>query len=696
LRLEVSAEAAKIERSTSGMVNLAGANAQMTSFGNAATQAGATSAAAMAKAEKAGEALSRQMERQIQTFGMSRAAAAALKAEQNGLTELAERLRSQEANLAAMRQKAAAATEADAAAVRDAAAAYQTFEAVAKQRMATYRQQQATEAATANQVAAVRARADAEAAVNAQLLEQSRIESTLQRTTGLGRVSATNAGATYSALAAKAAEDEAHAQTAAAAATRELSIATRAFSSSGAIGTAATGLSAGVAGLGQSSQAARIEMMEMTHIARSMTEQIAMGVNPMRALAMESSRFLTALQYGGGGLSGFVASFANMLGIIKVVQNAELAEAAASTGAQAAAIAGLAARIKETIAAGEVEIELALAAQRVATTSVEEAVASARLTAAHEAQTISATQLAIAENALAVAQGRASEAAAASKAATVTTIGGAGIALIGFATVAGVAFGAIKQLQNQIKDDGTLTRYRDNLGLTHKEMLQLSDGVEKAGGKIKELGDVTVTFGDVMHGVWQEISKEASSGGAWDSFKGGASSAFNVILDAWDKTSAALTAGLWTIADIAKDVFNYVGQAIGQGFYTGVNKAIDAINYLASTRTGNAGDNMNIIPHVEGGKPIKDLVKLIQKQADDNYALALGSEPSRLRRDQIAAEQSAKPHGRRKPTRSRPTAHQRSPSRRPRPWRSARSNSMLRSRDSWRSPLRTRSAMRRR
>jgi hypothetical protein len=380
----VSAEAAKIERSTAGMVNLAGANAQMTSFGNAATQAGATSAAAMARAEKAGEALSRQMDRQIQTFGMSRTAAAALKAEQNGLSELADRLRSQEATLTAMRQKATAALQAE-------------------------------------------------------------------------------------------------------------TVATRAFGSAGAVSmaagtTAAAGLSAGVAGLGRSSQAARIEMMEMTHIARSMTEQIAMGVNPMRALAMESSRFLTALQYGGGGLSGFVASFANMLGIIKVVQNAELAEAAASTGAQAAAIAGLAARIKETIAAGEVEIELALAAQRVATTSVEEAVASARLTAAHEAQTISATQLAIAENALAVAQGRASEAAAASKAATVTTIGGAGIALIGFATVAGVAFGAIKQLQNQIKDDGTLTRYRDNLGLTHKEMLQLSDGVEKAGGKIKELG----------------------------------------------------------------------------------------------------------------------------------------------------------------------------------------------------------------
>lgn len=117
-------EAKAIERATGGMLNLGGATAQMTAFGNAATRELANTERATARAEKAGEALSRQMERQASTFGMTRAAAAALAAEQNGLTELAARLRSQEAGLFAMREQAAAATRREAEAVQRAAASH--------------------------------------------------------------------------------------------------------------------------------------------------------------------------------------------------------------------------------------------------------------------------------------------------------------------------------------------------------------------------------------------------------------------------------------------------------------------------------------------------------------------------------------------------------------------------------------------
>ncbi|HET7255627.1 MAG TPA: hypothetical protein VFJ46_17860 [Xanthobacteraceae bacterium] len=114
---KIVADAKNIERATSGMLKLGGATAGIQAFGGAATRELAATERSAARAEKAGEALSRQMERQIATFGMTRAAAAALVAEQNGLGELAERLRAQEAQLASMRDQAAAAAlrEADAA-----------------------------------------------------------------------------------------------------------------------------------------------------------------------------------------------------------------------------------------------------------------------------------------------------------------------------------------------------------------------------------------------------------------------------------------------------------------------------------------------------------------------------------------------------------------------------------------------------
>ena len=157
----VVAEAAKIERATSGMISLGGATAQMTAFGNAATRELAAASREMARAEKAGETLSRQLDRQASTFGKTReelramkVETAALAAEQQGLTELATRLRAQEAALydqefSAMRkvrmeaealaedkalaaQQAAAAAEREATATREAAWAYQMFEAKAR------------------------------------------------------------------------------------------------------------------------------------------------------------------------------------------------------------------------------------------------------------------------------------------------------------------------------------------------------------------------------------------------------------------------------------------------------------------------------------------------------------------------------------------------------------------------------------
>lgn len=172
---QIVKEAANIERATGGMLNLGGATASMRAFGASVTREGASAARELNRVEKAGEALSRQLDRQASTFGKSReeiralkVESAALAAEQKGLTELAGRLRSQEANLfaqevaaaraarfeaeaaaeakAAASARAIAAAEAEAEAIRRAANAYNMFEAVAKQRSAAYKQRQAEEA----------------------------------------------------------------------------------------------------------------------------------------------------------------------------------------------------------------------------------------------------------------------------------------------------------------------------------------------------------------------------------------------------------------------------------------------------------------------------------------------------------------------------------------------------------------------
>jgi hypothetical protein len=63
--------------------------------------------------------------------------------------------------------------------------------------------------------------------------------------------------------------------------------------------------------------------------------------------------------------------------------------------------------------------------------------------------------------------------------------------LLGLAVAVGTAYGAFKLFQSQIDDSGALKDYANSLGLTKDEM--------------KELSDVTITFGDVLRGTWKTI-----------------------------------------------------------------------------------------------------------------------------------------------------------------------------------------------
>jgi hypothetical protein len=279
---------------------------------------------------------------------------------------------------------------------------------------------------------------------------------------------------------------------------------------------------------------------------------------------------LTLLAQGissqGSGLSGYASQLLKTLGIIKTVQNAELAEAAASAAASALAVEGAAARAGANITAADTELALAEAEARLTAGSAGAAAAQARLAAAHAAVAAAAREAAIAEDALSVAQGRASEAGAASAAATSTKVTALGSSLAATAIAAGIAYGAFKSFQSVVADSGELDRYAQTLGLTKRQ--------------VKDLKDVSITFGDVMKGVWDTIADHTGADRGIEGFKKFAIDQFTLLLKAGVDTFAQLYGYIVGTYRAVIVIWQNFPAALGDVFYSGVNAAIGAINKL--------------------------------------------------------------------------------------------------------------------
>lgn len=149
-------EMAKVENASRNIVSFGGATSAFTMFGHSASKSVREAGMEMQRAERAGEALSRQLERQNTTFGKSRdelmrmkVETAAVAAEENKLGELANRLRGQLATLTDAQQRAADAAARDAQAVRDAGFAYQMFEARVREGTRAMREQATADAQAA-------------------------------------------------------------------------------------------------------------------------------------------------------------------------------------------------------------------------------------------------------------------------------------------------------------------------------------------------------------------------------------------------------------------------------------------------------------------------------------------------------------------------------------------------------------------
>jgi hypothetical protein len=394
--VQVVKQAQSIERATSGMLNLSGATASVTAFGAAADRAGQQAARSLAQVERSGESLVKSLERQASTFGKTsseirqmKAETAALAAEQQGLTELAQRIRTAEAAIydqeyaairkaaqaaeAAAQDKAAAAAVASAAAeqeaqaIRSAALAYQMFQARAREAMTAFRAEEAAKAA-----AALKAEADA----------------------------AARAGAEHAILAA------------AVRASHDASI----------------------------SDAAAAEKLRMS------TDPLYAATKRLNAEIAESTRLYHA---------GFTApeEYAR--------QQAVLAQRLKTTTVAHEAMTVAGGRNAQSLQMMAVQlpdiVQGLLSGQKPMTVFIQQGGQLVQIAMMAEGGLKGMVrQLAI----------------LAAMAAPI---------LISVGVVAGGAFIAFKKFQDSVKDSGELTRYRDSLGLTHKEMLELSDGVDKAG-----------------------------------------------------------------------------------------------------------------------------------------------------------------------------------------------------------------------
>ncbi|WP_231420873.1 hypothetical protein [Sphingomonas sp. Leaf205] len=302
----------------------------------------------------------------------------------------------------------------------------------------------AEEEAQAHAIAAARERASAEALVNAQLLEQSRLEAALARTTGADRPRATDAGASYSALSAKFAEEEARAARTAAAEVKQLA-------------NEHDRLAAMVRG----SQAAQVADAAAAEQLRMATDPLYAATKRLNAEIAESTR----LYHSGATAPAEYARQQDVLtGRLRQTAQAheEMAGSMRKGGGALKNIAVQLPDITQGLLTGQKPMQVLIQ---------------------QGAQIFQVAQMA--EGGL---KGFAAE------------VGGLAVAFLPAIAVASVAGVALYRWKQQIDDDAGMKKFADGLGLTHKEM--------------KKLGDVSVTTGDMVAGVWKTISDGLNAGGS--------------------------------------------------------------------------------------------------------------------------------------------------------------------------------------
>ncbi|APZ98073.1 hypothetical protein BWQ93_05950 [Sphingopyxis sp. QXT-31] len=645
--VKVVNDAASIERATRGMIDLTGATASITSFGNAATKELQAIRRERDAAERGGEGVSRQLEKDIANFGKTRAEiratkieTAALRAEQAGLTELAGRLRAQQEALAAAHAGAAAMAASEAQALRDAAFAHQMFEARAREGAAALREMEAAaeaerraldatairEAAWAHQMFEAHARAgaqamrEAEAAAMAQ--QRALVEANRETEQSARRAAAAEAAQAASVNSLRAAVDPlAGAQQRL---SRELENAVRLYRA-GAIGmdeyeASTQTLGARIemvrqaqarqaAGMDDATDGARLRANDLTNIMFQLQDifvSLASGQNPFVVLIQQGAQLGGIMAQTGMSAAAMAQAIFGLFVVTTPTAAAVAALAAADAQLAAAQAAATASGTTAAISAAELAVAtevaaaaatadanaqraLAVAQAAVAGSAAADAAAIAALAAAQAAATITAAEMTAAEAAVATAttaaagaselataaasQLAAAQAAAAAAgnaaAASATRALAPWLRVLGpFALALGAAAAAIKVLQSNANEGRDMEAYAKSLGLTAKE--------------VRNLDDVTITFGDTAKAVFQVAGRAI-----WDNIGPAVTRVWTVMKEwtAWifSGVKAAVNfmiGGFVGAYTIITENWSKFPAVIGDVFYSAVNNAIGAINAL--------------------------------------------------------------------------------------------------------------------
>ncbi|TCD04279.1 hypothetical protein EYB45_08515 [Erythrobacteraceae bacterium CFH 75059] len=298
----------------------------------------------------------------------------------------------------------------------------------------------------------------------------------------------------------------------------------------------------------------------------------AQSSDPLRmalmALMMQGSQIQGIMSQAGVGVGGLARQVLLTARIISETAPANIASALATVKAQEAVAAAEYKRTQAALAAARGEVLLANAARTTATTAEASAAATAALAAARQRLAAVTAEAALAEQALAGATARTADASATASALSIARITPWGRALT-IAAAAATALGfSIKSMQQAAQDASDMEAYARSLGLTTKE--------------IRNLKDVTVTFGDTTKAVFQVAGKAI-----WDNIGPAVKSTWELI-EGW---FAAVGSGTKTLVNYMiggfVGAYNAIVQtwrsfpaALGDLFYSAVNAAIGAINSL--------------------------------------------------------------------------------------------------------------------
>ena len=565
-------QAAQIEQAAGG-IRLGGATDHVQTFGNAASREMQTARQAMASAEKAGERLVAQLERQNSVFGKTReeirsakAEFAALAAEQQGLTELAQRIRTEEAALAAATRQAATAAQAEAEAFRLAAVAHQQFEARVRAGVVALREQEAASIAAA---AAIDAQARREAAL---------------------------ASAMFEARAKQGMRDYNEQQAAAEIAQRDANAAAMRLE----------GLAAQQLGREHAQLAATVRASHDAQVADAASaEQLRMATDPLYAATKKLNAEIaesTRLYHAGATAPAEYARQQDVL-IGKLRQSTQAQEE----------MDRVARKGKGTLT------QLSFQLNDVATMAAMGA-PPFQIFASQAGQIFQVAQMA--EGGV---KGFAAE------------MGGLAVAFLPVIAVAAVAGVALYRWHEQINDDANMKKFAAGLGLTHDEM--------------KKLGDVSVTTGDMLAGVWKTISDGmglAGSGksimdylfspndaqqvqGFLASIYGTFTGTYAAIVELWSNISTSVSAFVSAAATAVAQFFapvvaaaQWAGNGIAQIFSAIYNRVAGWLKSIGSAISDFAGPILKAMGQSDAAAAVTGAGSSLGKAFGKGYAQGAG------------------------------------------------------------------------